>query len=357
MTKTIRLLGLMSGTSLDGLDIAHVEFNITGEHYTFQLIHSKTYELPVSIKHQLESIPNALAHSVFKLNQEIGSHYADCVNAFISEHRIEKNTLAAIASHGQTVFHQPHLGYTVQLGCGTTLAYRTGIQVINNFRALDIAAGGQGAPLVPIGDHLLFQGLAEGFLNIGGFANLSFVRDTKNVAYDIGPGNLPLNAYAQKLGFAYDDNGLLSKSGIINQALLTDLNNLAYYSLAAPKSLGTEWLMNSFYPLIPNDLDPHSVIATLCEHIAQRIAREINHYKLESIYVTGGGAHNTYLLDRIQNYTSCKWVIPNKEIIEFKEALIFAFLGLRYLEGKHNALASVTGAQKNVCGGSLHLPF
>ena len=354
MTKTIRLIGLMSGTSLDGLDIAHVEFNITGEHYTFQLIHSKTYELPVSIKRQLESIPNALAHSVFKLNQEIGSHYADCVNAFISEHRIEKNTLAAIASHGQTVFHQPHLGYTVQLGCGTTLAYRTGIQVINNFRALDIAAGGQGAPLVPIGDHLLFQGLAEGFLNIGGFANLSFVRDTKNVAYDIGPGNLPLNAYAQKLGFAYDDNGLLSKSGIINQALLTDLNNLAYYSLAAPKSLGTEWLMNSFYPLIPNALDPHSVIATLCEHIAQRIAREINHHKLESIYVTGGGAHNTYLLDRIQNYTSCKWVIPNKEIIDFKEAMLVALLGLLRLEEVPNSIPEVTGAKRATVNGGVY---
>lgn len=356
MTKTTALIGLMSGTSLDGLDVAYIEFTHIDDEYAFKLVHAKTYDLPDAITHSLINIGTSTPSSVFALNQQIGVYYADCVNAFLLDYGIEKHAIAAIASHGQTVFHQPQQGYTVQLGCGSTLAYRTGIKVINNFRALDIAAGGQGAPLVPLGDRFLFNDLTEGFLNIGGFANLSFTKHETTVAYDIGPGNLPLNAYAQKLGFAYDENGALSRSGQVNEALLFVLNELDYYKASAPKSLGTEWLVDQFYPLIPKDLENGTVLTTLCEHIAQTIAKEIEQHALKSVYVTGGGAHNLDLLERMQKHTRCQWVIPAREIVDFKEAIIFAFLGLRFLESKHNCLSTVTGAHENVCGGSLHLP-
>ena len=190
-----RIIGLMSGTSLDGLDIACVRFTEDNNETRFILEAAKTIDLPLEIFKALSQIEGLSARQIFALNQTLGMFYAEAVNAFIKEFGLNPSEITAIASHGQTVFHQPEAGFTVQLGCGSTLAYHTGLPVINDFRSLDVAAGGQGAPLVPIGDQLLFGTKADSFINIGGFANISFKKNERVVAFDVCPGNLPMNYY------------------------------------------------------------------------------------------------------------------------------------------------------------------
>ena len=353
--KTKRIIGLMSGTSLDGLDIAYVLFS--GERETnFELRFSKTLEIPAAYKSQLLEIDKLSGRQLYKLNRDLGYFYALSVNNFILENGINKLEIDAIASHGQTIFHQPEEGFTVQLGCGSTLAYHTGIPVINDFRSLDVAAGGQGAPLVPLGDLLLFGAEADAFLNIGGFSNISFQTPEGMKAYDIGPGNLPINKYARLLGKEMDENGSIAAAQMPDENLIQSLNQLAYYKQSSPKSLGTEWLDQSFYPLIPKDISTETIISSITKHVAIQIAQELNANQFKKVLISGGGAFNKTLLTYIQSAFQGKLMLPEPKIIQFKEAIIFAFLGFRFLEKEHNSLASVTGASLNVCGGALHYP-
>ena len=355
-TEEKRIIGLMSGTSLDGLDIACVVFPKDPANHAFRLEHAETLPLPQDLLLELENIEDLSARLVFQLNQKLGLFYAQSVNIFLEKYSIPLDQVDVIASHGQTVFHQPGQGFTVQLGCGATLAYHTGIPVINNFRSLDVAAGGQGAPLVPLGDAMLFGNEAASFLNIGGFTNLSFCQHDTHVAFDVSPGNLPLNRYAQLLGKAYDENGLIAAASTPDNALLSKLNTLPFYAVSGPKSLGSEWLHDVFYPCIPQDILPEIALATLTEHIAMQLAAVLKHNALPSVMVTGGGALNRHLIERMKAHYPGKVVIPSKDWVHFKEAIIFAFLGYRFLRREHNCLASVTGASKNVCGGTLHYP-
>lgn len=350
------LIGLMSGTSLDGLDIAYVLFSGQEGAVKFSLLKAETLPLPDPIKELLLNIDNQSARTVFSLHHQLGLFYAEAVNAFIEQNEIDRSTIDAIASHGQTIFHQPKDGYTVQLGCGSTLAFNTQIPVINNFRSLDVAAGGQGAPLVPIGDQALFRNQAEAFVNIGGFSNLSFVNENSNVAFDIGPGNLPLNVYARNLGFEFDRDGEIAARHPVNQLLLASLNNIAYYREKGPKSLGTEWLNAHFYPLIPADESNGVVLATLTAHIGEQIGRTLQENAMKSALFTGGGALNKALISHIKNHYSGAIIIPEELIIHYKEALIFAYLGYLYLVNQPNCLSSVTGASFDVCGGTFHRP-
>lgn len=354
--KERRIIGLMSGTSLDGLDMACVQFSGNHNDICFSLIAGETVPLPLDIKKKLIHIELQTPRAIFQLNSQLALFFAESVNDFISKHNLKKSEIDAIASHGQTIFHQPENGYTVQLGCGSTLAYNTGLPVINDFRSLDVAAGGQGAPLVPLGDLFLFGNLADSFINIGGFTNISFNKGGPPLAFDICPGNLPLNKYARILGHEYDEDGSIAAINAPDQQLLDTLNNLPYYHQKGPKSLGTEWLESDFYPCIPIDISPETAIATLTQHIVHQTVRVLKEYNLKQTYITGGGALNTYLIQQIQSNFKGQLVIPSIEIIQFKEAIVFAFLGLRFLNREHNSLASVTGAKENVCGGSLHLP-
>jgi anhydro-N-acetylmuramic acid kinase len=355
-TEEKRIIGLMSGTSLDGLDIACVVFPNEAKNPRFTLEHAETVPLPQDLLLELETIEGLSARLVFQLNQKLGLFYAKSVTSFLDKYSIPFGDVDAIASHGQTVFHQPGQGFTVQLGCGATLAYHTGIPVINNFRSLDVAAGGQGAPLVPLGDTMLFGNEAASFLNIGGFTNLSFCDNGTHKAFDVSPGNLPLNRYAQLLGKAYDENGLIAAASTPNSALLAKLNRLPFYAVSGPKSLGSEWLHDVFYPCIPLDIAPEIALATLTEHIAMQLAAVLKYNALPSVMVTGGGALNQHLMERLKAHYSGKVVIPSNDWVHFKEAIIFAFLGYRFLKREFNCLASVTGASKNVCGGTLHYP-
>jgi anhydro-N-acetylmuramic acid kinase len=351
------MIGLMSGTSLDGLDIAHVRFHLSdASNPRFELLHSKTIPYSEDLIQQLLHIDQLSLSAVMILDKSLGLFYAKEINAFLEENNISKEQIDAIASHGQTILHQPANGFTLQIGCGTTLAFHTGIKVVNDFRTKDVVAGGQGAPLVPIGDFDLFADQADAFLNIGGFTNVSFKKEVNIIAFDVTPGNLPLNKLAASRGLPYDKDGELARSGDINFFLLDLLNNLPYYSQEAPKSLGTEWLEEHFYPMIKFDKEIENNLRTLTEHIGNQVGNALNNTGARTVLVTGGGAKNAFLIERIRSYFNGELIIPETTIIDFKEALIFAYLGALYLHGKPNALCSVTGAQRNTSGGVLHLP-
>ena len=351
------MIGLMSGTSLDGLDIAHVRFHFEEDSDVgFELLHSKSVPYPDELVQQLSHADQLTLSGAMLLDKAIGLFYADEINRFIQENNISKADISAIASHGQTILHQPSNGFTLQIGCGTTLAYHTGIKVVNDFRTMDVVAGGQGAPLVPIGDFDLFRDKADAFLNIGGFTNISFKQDGAILAFDVTPGNLPLNKLAASRGLPFDKDGELARSGDINFFLLDLLNTLPYYEENAPKSLGTEWLEEHFYPLIKFDKEIENNLRTVTEHIGNQVGNALNNTGVQTVLVTGGGAKNAFLMERIRSYFNGNIIVPEVELIDFKEALIFAYLGALYLQGKPNALCSVTGAQRNTSGGVLHLP-
>lgn len=347
----------MSGTSLDGLDIAYVQLNHSDEtNWKFELLASETFSYAKELQENLAVATELPAARLFKLDKDLGGIMADFVNEFIRKNKIKKAEIDLIASHGHTIFHQPDKGFTVQIGCGSTIALKTGIQVVNDFRTKDVILGGQGAPLVPVGDFGLFGNLAEAYLNIGGISNVSFRKNGKIQAFDCSPGNLPLNKLAQSKGLTYDKNGELARSGEINFFLLDLLNALPYYAQEGPKSLGIEWLEQDFYPLVKFDRDIENNLRTIIEHEAFQIGSILNKNKLKSVMITGGGALNTFLTERIGHYFEGSVILPEKELIEFKEAIVFAFLGALYLEKQPNCLHEVTGASRDVCGGVLHLP-
>ena len=349
------MIGAMSGTSMDGLDLVLCEFQVKpGNQYSYKILQSHTYSYPPPLLKQLRQSKNESAMELYALDKSLGNYFADCVLEFLKESETNKATITAIASHGHTIFHQPERGFTVQIGCGITIAERTGIRVINDFRQKDIVAGGQGAPLVPLGDEVLFQGRAQAFLNIGGFCNMT-IPGKKTRAFDICPGNLPLNQAANSVGELFDAGGTLARSGMLIPDILSELNALPFYKQAPPKSLGTEWLETYFTPILEQIDDVNDRLHTIVVHIADQIARACRQFDIQSLFITGGGAFNDFLLDQLR-LRNIQIVLPSREEINFKEALIFAFLGVRYLEGKPNCLASVTGANRDVCGGNMHLP-
>jgi anhydro-N-acetylmuramic acid kinase len=344
----------MSGTSLDGLDIAHVSFNFEGKQIDFELKNYETVPYSTAILNQLNHYLTLSVPEMLMLDKEIGSFYADKVNEFIKKFNIDKSKINAIASHGQTIFHQPQNGFTYQIGCGTTLAFKTGIDVINDFRTLDVIAGGQGAPLVPIGDFNLFSTKAKAFLNIGGFTNISFKKKDEIIAFDICSGNLPMNEAVKSIGLAYDNNGEIARKGEIDFAILVELQKLEHFHKSAPKSLGTEWLESEFYPIINKIESLENKLRTVIEHTAIEIINVLQSNNISSVYITGGGAKNNFLIERIRFFFKGEVIVPSEEIIDFKEAIIFAFLGARYLRNETTTVKSVTGASIEVSSGTFH---
>jgi len=355
--SSYRIIGLMSGTSLDGVDIVCTQLTRNAAaSWSFKLEHASTFEFPETLLDQLHTTSFMPGSRLVQLNHDLGIFFAQCINDFIAGNSISKASIDAIATHGQTVFHQPSKGFTTQIGNPAVIAVKTGIPTIGDFRTKDVLYGGQGAPLVPIGDVYLFGEEADAFLNIGGFANISFKEKGTVKAFDICPGNLPLNQLARSKGMNYDKDGMLAGKGELNYFLLDLLNSLDFYKEDAPKSLGTEWLEQHFYPLLKFDKDIENNLATVVEHIAVQISKILNDHELKSVMITGGGAKNPFLMDRLGRYYKGEIVLPSSELIDFKEALIFALLGALFLEKEPNCIASVTGASKDVCGGVLHLP-
>ena len=341
-------IGLMSGTSLDGLDIVYVKFQ-KSDYANFEILLAETISYSDIWKERLQSAINLDKNGTSVLHNEYGVFLGIKTKEFISKNTIQK--VDFIASHGHTVFHQPENGFTLQVGDGEEILKATNSTVVADFRIQDVQLGGQGAPLVPIGDRLLFSGY-QACVNLGGFANISYERNDLRIAFDICPVNIVMNFYSNKMGLEYDDKGALASKGTIHQGLLKELNSLTFYSKKPPKSLGLEWVQQYVFPLVDKyKLDSHNILRTFLEHVAQQISQIIQPF--DTILFTGGGVYNNFLIKRIEDLGKKNIIIPADHIINYKEALIFALLGLLKLQGQVNCLSSVTGAQKNHSSGKI----
>ncbi|MCX6233427.1 MAG: anhydro-N-acetylmuramic acid kinase [Bacteroidetes bacterium] len=348
-----KVIGVMSGTSLDGVDVAYCVFMPKSKKLFYQIVAAETYSYNDEWKQRLSGLAKSSAMTFCQTHTDYGHYLGGIIRSFIHEYHLHPDF---IASHGHTIFHQPENRMTVQIGHGAAIAAETGLPVINDFRSLDVAHGGQGAPLVPMGDKFLFKKFNY-CLNLGGFANISSDVNGERIAYDICPCNTVLNGLANKTGLPFDRDGQLAKGGLLDKYLLKKLNALPYYSEKPPKSLGMEWVSRHILPLVshPNKNIP-DILRTFTEHIAHQVAKATLTDKDKKIFVTGGGAHNIFLIERITELSHHKILIPDKKIIDYKEALIFAFLGILRMEQQPNCLKSVTGADKNSSGGALFLP-
>ena len=351
----MNVLGLMSGTSLDGVDLACVSFSENNNSYSYKTICCQTISYTHEWKNKLKNIISASAESYVQTHVEYGHFLGELINNFIQKNKL---SVDLIASHGHTIFHQPNKKFTSQIGDGAAISAITNLPVVCDFRSVDVALGGQGAPLVPVGDKFLFSEF-DYCLNLGGIANISYDDEkNKRIAFDICPVNMALNYLCTLSGFDFDQDGKNAQLGSLNNQMLNQLNNLSFYNQPPPKSLGAEWFAKDFKTVLDNSTIPNNnKLQTVCVHIAQQISKVIAGQN-KKMLVTGGGAHNSFLIAKIKQFLpQADVVIPSKEIIDFKEAIIFALLGYLRLNKKTNALSSVTGAIQDNCGGTVYDAF
>lgn len=358
-----RAIGLMSGSSLDGLDIAYVHFHENAGKWIFDIEYADCYPYPLTWANKLRTATGLNALDYQLLHAEYGHYLGEQVNLFINKYQLHYQ-VQFIASHGHTTFHLPHKKMTAQLGDGAAIAAETGVPVISDLRALDVALGGQGAPIVPIGDKLLFSTYPL-CLNIGGIANLSAHSNDVTVSFDICPANRILNRLADLAGKPYDEGGKLAATGNINQDLLNRLNGLPYYQLPYPKSLSNDFGDLEIYPLISSaNIPVADALRTYTEHIALQVEAAVEQIRSRAagitqpatMLVTGGGAFNNFLVQRLQqrlqefNITA---EVPDEKTVKFKEALVMAFIGVLRWREENNVMSSVTGASRSSVGGAL----
>ena len=347
--QTYKVVGIMSGTSLDGVDLAYCEFAFDKQ-WTYKLLEAETIPYTSEWKNMLSTLPSAKAEKFVAVHAELGKYFGKLSKDFCHRYNLKPDF---ISSHGHTIFHQPSAGFTSQIGDGAALAVESGFPVICDFRAADVALGGQGAPLVPIGDKLLFHEF-DYCLNLGGIANISFEQNSKRIAFDICGCNLLLNALSSRVGKEYDAGGELAAKGKVRKDLLDKVNQSKYFEKSFPKSLGREDLETDIFPVFDRPGIPvEDLLATFCEHIAMQIGKCLS---AGNVLITGGGAHNDFLIEKIKSYSPAKVVIPDSKLVNFKEALIFAFLGVLRMRNEVNCLSSVTGASRDSSGGAIWQP-
>ena len=345
-----RALGLMSGTSLDGLDVccATFEKNEAGK-WIFEIEQAETFPYSENWEFQLRNSIHLKSEELLALNAEYGFYLGEKAKEFIERYSLKNIDL--IGSHGHTVFHQPQKKFTLQIGDGRAIKILNKIPVVYDFRSQDVLMGGNGAPLVPIGDELLFSDF-DACLNIGGFSNISFKKEGKRIAFDICPVNIVLNKFAQDLGKNYDEKGDFARNGKVNFEILTLLNSLPFYQENPPKSLGIEWVNEHVSPLLINE-SAENILATFTEHAAFQIAEIFNKNQIRKILFTGGGTYNSYLIERIRSKTETQIIIPENKLIDFKEALIFALMGVLRINNEINVLSSATGSSYDHSSGII----
>ena len=349
MTNSINIIGLMSGTSVDGLDICYVSFD-NNDPSKYEIIDCETIDYDDNLKTKLKNVIEMDNDQIKQIDKEFGEFIGLNVLKFIKKNKLYKADL--ISSHGHTVFHEPKFNKTLQIGNGEIINKVTKIKTVNNFREQDIQLGGQGAPLVPIGDKLLFDDYKY-CLNLGGFTNIS-VKDSRTIyAYDICPLNTVLNHYANKLGYECDLGGKLSKKGVINIDLFNELNDLDYYKKSYPKSLGLEFVIENIFPITEKyKMKEVDILATYIEHASFQIKRNIDNGS--KVLLTGGGTFNNNLIKTLNHDSKINFIVPDKTIINYKESLIFALLGYLKINGKVNCLRSVTGASNDHSSGDIY---
>jgi len=348
---SFRVIGVMSGTSLDGLDLCLCSFNFESGKWKYKIIKANTIPYIAELKVELSMGFTKSGSELTKLDYDYGRWIGRQVKEFVKDEEIKPDF---IASHGHTIFHKPNDGYTLQIGKGSAIAVESGLPCICDFRSSDVSRSGQGAPLVPIGDKLLFAEY-DICLNLGGFANLSYEKEQTRIAFDIGPCNIILNHLAMKYGIDYDHNGELGKKGNVDSPLLNELNSLDFYQMQSPKSLGREWVEETILPIIEKStISLEDKFRTVYEHITEQICRITNSINGTNILVTGGGTKNILLIHLLKNKSNHSIVIPDNQTIDFKESLIFAFLGVLYMIKKPGALSTVTGASEDSVSGCLY---
>jgi anhydro-N-acetylmuramic acid kinase len=348
--KEYFVIGLMSGTSLDGLDIAYCKFTFE-QSWSSEVLAFKTYNYSTDFKEKLRNAPQLNSSCLDSLSEEFGVFMGKKTKEFMADNTVAKTDL--IASHGHTVFHQPEKGITLQIGDPKPIYDLINIPVAYDFRTQDVQLGGQGAPLVPFVDALLFSEY-DACLNLGGFSNISFDCKGQRVAFDICPVNIVLNIWADKLGFPYDDKGTLARSGHVNEVLLVQLNALAFYKKPLPKSLGWEWVQEFVLPILNNcSLSEVDILRTFTEHCAIQLVAVFSRFALKQVLVSGGGVYNEFLLKRVEELSMVVLKIESSTT-ESKEAVAFAFLGLFKMKNQINVLSSVTGSVKDHCSGKIY---
>ena len=339
-------VGVMSGTSLDGLDLALVKFSFDSN-WKFELLDSRFIPYTTCWTGKLKNAMFLPANELLVLSNEFGDFIGEKVTEFLRGREVD-----LIASHGHTIFHQPEKKMTFQMGNGANIAARTRRKVVNDFRTLDVALNGQGAPLVPVGDLLLFPEY-QMCLNLGGFANISVKNQNSILAFDICPVNIVLNQLANELGLPYDKNGSVAAGGVVNKEMLGQLNNLSFYNEKPPKSLGKEWSDSNVFPIIEKSDDIiENKIATYTQHVIDQLSKVISNHE-GRVLITGGGAYNKTIVSGLQKEFGERIEVPEKQIVEFKEAILFAFLGVLRGINEKNCLRSVTGADIDNIGGAI----
>ncbi|MEJ7829383.1 MAG: anhydro-N-acetylmuramic acid kinase [Segetibacter sp.] len=356
-----RVIGIMSGSSLDGLDIAFVELEETGGKWSYEIkaANCKTYNSDWVSK--LQKATTLSAYDYLFLHAEYGKYIGEEINKFVDENDLH-HKVQLIACHGHTTFHAPASGITAQLGDGAVIAATTQINVVSDLRAMDVAFGGQGAPIVPIGEKLLLSDYSL-CLNIGGIANLSFKGDSGYIAFDICAANRVMNMLAQLEGKQFDEGGMMAASGNINTALLTRLNELTYYAKPYPKSLANSFGTDEVFPVIQTfSLSTSDKLRTYAEHVVMQIRNSVGlineKSKIENqkLLVTGGGAFNTFLITRLKEVLyalNIEVIVPDATLINYKEALVMALIGVLRWREEYNVLDTVTGARRSSIGGAV----
>ena len=346
------VIGVMSGTSLDGVDLAHIHFHIENNKWSYEIYECDTISYSTEMISKLKSGINFNLNDLSNLNIEYTNLLGNIISEFISKNNI--SSLDAVCSHGHTILHQPQNGFTLQIGNLPEIAEIVKQKVVCDFRVQDVKLGGQGAPLVPIGDRILFSEF-DYCLNLGGFSNISFEENNQRIAFDISPVNTVLNFYANTFGLDYDDDGQISETGILNTDLFNELNRLEFYQKSFPKSLGFEFVKETVLPIIESYfIATEDKMRTFTEHIAFQIGK-ILQSKSGKLLVSGGGVYNKFLIKRMQAHLpTIEIVIPDEKTIQFKEALIFALLGVLKLRNEINVLASVTGAKQDHSSGEIY---
>ena len=353
-------IGLMSGSSMDGLDICFAEFQEISGKWTFAILNADCISYSKQLLNDLAMATSLPAKDYLLLDAQFGRYIGEQVNDFIEKNNLY-HQVALVSSHGHTTFHYPESGMTHQLGNGATIAAETGLPVVSDLRSLDVAFGGQGAPIVPLGEKLLFPS-TRFFLNLGGIANISIHQDENVIAFDVCPANRVLNLLARQMNKEYDENGSMASSGKIHEALLEQLNGLDFYRKEYPKSLANEFGTEIIYPIVSAyNIPIEDALCTYVEHIAVQIKNSIKDFSTtenSKLMITGGGAFNQFLVERISfhlNDLSIETFVPGEEIVNYKEALIMALLGILRWREQPTVLATVTGAKKNSIGGALWL--
>ena len=361
-TKKYHSIGLMSGSSLDGVDLAYCTFEVQRTEKKLLILNwriekSKTFPYPTSLVEQLRLAPSSSALDLSLLHSKLGHHFGHLLKAFIQELPVQPDF---ISSHGHTIYHYPDQQMTLQIGDGASIAALTGIPVYDNFRLQDIAVGGQGAPLAPILDYYLFNHY-QYTLNLGGIANINIKDDNLQYqAYDVCGANQILNTLAAEIGLTYDKDGQIAAKGNFNQQLFDRANEWKYLLQPPPKSLGNNQVEAHTTALFKTYAAPlEDRLHTACHHIAYQVAKSIqpfDHKEASELLITGGGAHNTFLIQCIEKYLpdNIHLLLPSSSIIDYKESLLMSLLGLLNLHQLPTTLPSVTGASKSTIGGVLH---